>query len=62
MHGEEDPQVPPQESAEFATALKAAGKKYIYVTYPHEGHGFRQREHVADSYQRQLAFLNQYLK
>ena len=62
MHGEEDPQVPSQESAEFVAALKAAGKTYSYVTYPHEGHGFQQREHRRDSYERQLAFLALYLK
>ena len=42
MHGEQDPQVPPQESQEFVAALKSAGKIYEYVTYPNEGHGFRQ--------------------
>ena len=62
MHGEEDPQVPPQESAEFVAALKQAGKTYTYVTYPREGHGFREREHRLDAYQKQLAFLDTYLK
>jgi dipeptidyl aminopeptidase/acylaminoacyl peptidase len=62
MHGEQDPQVPPQESAEFVAALKKAGKTYTYVTYPREGHGFRERDHRLDAYQKQLAFLDQYLK
>jgi dipeptidyl aminopeptidase/acylaminoacyl peptidase len=62
LHGEEDPQVPPQESQEFAAALKAAGKTYSYITYPHEGHGFQQREHREDADQKELAFLNRYLK
>jgi dipeptidyl aminopeptidase/acylaminoacyl peptidase len=61
MHGEQDPQVPPQESQEFVAALKKAGKNYEYVTYPHEGHGFQQSEHRLDSYKRQLAFLDKYL-
>jgi dipeptidyl aminopeptidase/acylaminoacyl peptidase len=61
MHGEEDPQVPPQESQEFVAALKKDGKIYDYVTYPHEGHGFQQPEHRLDSYKRQLAFLEKYL-
>jgi acetyl esterase/lipase len=34
LHGEKDPQVPTQESAEFAEALKKAGKTYLYFTYP----------------------------
>ena len=62
MHGEEDPQVPPQESQEFVAALKTAGKIYEYVTYPNEGHGFRQPDHLLNSYQRQLAFLQKYLR
>ena len=37
LHGEEDPQVPPQESQQFVEALKAAGKSYDYHTYPREG-------------------------
>jgi dipeptidyl aminopeptidase/acylaminoacyl peptidase len=62
LHGEEDPQVPPKESQEFAAALKQAGKTFTYFTYPHEGHGFQQREHRKDAYERELAFLNKYLK
>jgi dipeptidyl aminopeptidase/acylaminoacyl peptidase len=61
MHGEQDPQVPPQESQQFVAALKKAGKTYEYVTYPHEGHGFQQPEHRLDSYKRQIAFLDKYL-
>jgi dipeptidyl aminopeptidase/acylaminoacyl peptidase len=61
LHGEEDPQVPPQESVEFTKALREAGKKFIYVTYPHEGHGFQQREHREDAYRRQVEFLDKYL-
>jgi dipeptidyl aminopeptidase/acylaminoacyl peptidase len=62
LHGEEDPQVPPQESQEFAAALKNAGKTFTYITYPNEGHGFIQRDHRLDADQRELAFLNKYLK
>jgi len=38
------------------------GKPFTYITYPHEGHGFQQREHRKDAYERELAFLNKYLK
>lgn len=62
LHGEEDPQVPPQESQELAAALKASGKDYQYFTYPNEGHGFQQREHREDADKRELAFLNKYLQ
>jgi dipeptidyl aminopeptidase/acylaminoacyl peptidase len=62
LHGEEDPQVPPQESQEFAAALKQDGKVFDYVTYPGEGHGFQQRDHRKDADERELAFLNKYLQ
>jgi dipeptidyl aminopeptidase/acylaminoacyl peptidase len=62
LHGEEDPQVPPQESQQFAAALKKAGKTYSYFTYPGEGHGFQQRAHRKDADEKELAFLNKYLK
>jgi dipeptidyl aminopeptidase/acylaminoacyl peptidase len=62
MHGEEDPQVPPQESIQFTEALKKAGKTFSYVTYPGEGHGFQGREHRLDAWQKQLDFLRKYLK
>lgn len=61
LHGEQDPQVPPQESQQLVAALKAAGKTYEYHTYPGEGHGFREPDHRRDAYERQLAFLNRYL-
>ena len=62
LHGEQDPQVPPQESIEFTAALRKAGKVFEYKTYPREGHGFREREHRLDAYERELAFLDKYLK
>ena len=62
LHGEQDPQVPPQESQEFIAALKQAGKDFSYTTYPGEGHGFQQREHKRDAFERELAFLNKYLQ
>lgn len=61
LHGEQDPQVPPQESQQFAEALKKAGKTFVYHTYPGEGHGFTQREHRLDAWRRQLDFLAKYL-
>jgi dipeptidyl aminopeptidase/acylaminoacyl peptidase len=61
LHGEQDPQVPPQESQQFAAALKEAGKTFAYFTYPGEGHGFTQREHRLDAWRKQLDFLRKYL-
>jgi dipeptidyl aminopeptidase/acylaminoacyl peptidase len=62
MHGEEDPQVSPQESGAFAEALKRAGKTHVYVTYPHEGRGSQQRERRLDAWRKQFEFLRKYLK
>src|SRR5262249_3263812 len=62
MHGEDDPQVPPYESAQFVRALRAAGKTHFYFTYPGEGHGFSRAEHRMDAWKKQLVFLAKYLK
>ncbi|HXW89728.1 MAG TPA: S9 family peptidase [Terriglobales bacterium] len=62
MHGEEDPQVPPYESAQLVTALKKEGKIFFYYTYAHEGHGFTDREHWLDALRKEQIFLRKYLK
>ncbi len=61
MHGENDPQVPPFESAQFTRALKEHGKTFFYFTYPGELHGFSQRDHRLDAWKKQLTFLNKYI-
>ena len=62
MHGEEDPQVPVEQSAQLVDLLKKEGKTYLYVTYPREGHGFVEREHRLDAWKKQQAFLRKYLQ
>ena len=62
LHGEDDPQVPPYESQLFTSALKKAGKTYLYYTYPHELHGFSQRDHRLDAWRKEISFLNYYLQ
>lgn len=61
LHGENDPQVPPAESAEFAKELSLHHKTYFYFTYPGELHGFSQPAHRLDAWQKELAFLEHYL-
>lgn len=61
LHGENDPQVPPAEAAEFARALKEHHKTYYYFTYPGELHGFSQPEHELDAWQKEIAFLEHYI-
>lgn len=60
MHGEDDPQVPPANSAEFVKALRSHHKTVFYFTYPNELHGFSQPAHRLDAWQKQLAFLQHY--
>ncbi len=62
LHGENDPQVPPFESAQFVKALGTQHKVYYYFTYPNELHGFSQRDHRLDAWRKQLAFLQKYIQ
>jgi dipeptidyl aminopeptidase/acylaminoacyl peptidase len=62
LHGENDPQVPPYESAQFVRALKERNKVFYYYTYPGELHGFTQREHRLDAWRKELAFLERYIQ
>jgi len=62
MHGENDPQVPPYESAQFVRALKQRGKVCYYFTYPREGHGLSEPEHEMDAWKKQIAFLEKYIQ
>lgn len=61
MHGENDPQVPPADSALFVKALREHHKTVFYFTYPGELHGFAQPAHRLDAWEKQLAFLQQYI-
>lgn len=62
LHGENDPQVPPVESALFAKALREHHKVVYYFTYPNELHGFTQRDHRIDAWNKELTFLAKYLQ
>ncbi len=61
LHGENDPQVPPAESAAFARALAAHGKTFFYYTYPGELHGFSKPDHRLDAWGKERAFLDHYI-
>lgn len=39
IHGEADPQMPPQQSSEFARAYKDAGLTVTHITLPKSKHG-----------------------
>ncbi len=62
FHGEDDPVVPVGQSRVLVERIRAAGvdgsaPDVELVVYPGEGHGFRQRAHQLDEYERMGAFL-----
>jgi dipeptidyl aminopeptidase/acylaminoacyl peptidase len=57
FHGEDDPVVPVGQSRVLVERLRALGRDVELVVYPGEGHGFRQRAHQIDEYERTGAFL-----
>ena len=61
FHGEIDPVVPPEESAQIVSALKRDGKVFYYFTYPGEYHGLAKRANRLEMFNKQLAFLKEYI-
>jgi dipeptidyl aminopeptidase/acylaminoacyl peptidase len=61
LHGEDDPVVPVGQSRVLVERMRAAGGSVELVVYPGEGHGFRQRDHQVDEYQRIGAFLGRHV-
>lgn len=62
LHGKEDPCVPVEQGHEFFRALKELGVETKFVIYPREGHGWQERKHKIDSFQRHLDWFNKHLK
>lgn len=60
-HGEKDARVHVKQAEELVRELSRLGKRYEYVTYPQEGHGFLRRESQIDFYQRLERFLDWHL-
>ncbi|NYI04779.1 S9 family peptidase [Allostreptomyces psammosilenae] len=56
LHGLDDVIVEPEQSARFAAALRRAGGRCAYLTFPGETHGFRRAETVAAALEAELAF------
>jgi len=61
MHGADDIIVPVGQGYEFFRALKDHGVPTELVIYPREPHGFRERGHNIDRFQRFLAWFQRYL-
>jgi dipeptidyl aminopeptidase/acylaminoacyl peptidase len=61
LHGAEDTRVPPVQSEAVVAALREHGVEHEYVVYPGEGHGFRQRAHRIDAYERLASWFERHL-
>jgi dipeptidyl aminopeptidase/acylaminoacyl peptidase len=62
FQGSEDRVVPPENSREMALILARKNILHEYHEYRGEGHGFRQRENLVDSLDREAVFLRKILR
>ena len=62
LHGEDDNDVHITQAEEMYTALRRRGVVTELVRYPREGHGFHEPKHQYDSMQRQLAWMDRFLR
>jgi len=62
MQGEQDPRVPKPQSDELYAALRWKGVPVEYVTFPREKHGFRERAHQIETFERMMAWFEKHLK
>ena len=61
MHGADDLCTPLPQATEFYNALVEAGCEVECVIYPREGHGWTEREHQIDAWQRIEGWLSKHL-
>jgi dipeptidyl aminopeptidase/acylaminoacyl peptidase len=59
FQGLEDRVVPPQQAEVMAAALRERGVPVAHLTFPGEGHGFRQAENIARTLEAELSFYGQ---
>jgi dipeptidyl aminopeptidase/acylaminoacyl peptidase len=62
IHGEDDLCTPLPQATEFYNALVETGCEVELVIYPREGHGWSEREHQIDAWNRAHAWLEKYVK
>ena len=60
-HGERDARVHVEQAEELVAELKRLGKRYEYLTYPDEAHGFLRRSSQIHFYKRLERFLDWHL-
>jgi dipeptidyl aminopeptidase/acylaminoacyl peptidase len=61
IHGENDQDVPVNQSYAFYRALRERNVPVEFVVYPREGHSLREREHRKDCEERILRWFERYL-
>ena len=61
LHGERDAPVPVAQAYAFYRALRERDVPVELVVYPREGHGFRERAHLIDLFERMLAWFERYV-
>ena len=61
LHGEDDLCTPVGQAVEFYNALVEAGCETELVVYPREGHGWTEREHQIDAWNRMRDWLDRHL-
>lgn len=61
LQGAADDRVPKPQSDELWQALKRNGVPTEYVVYPREPHGYRERAHVIDAFNRGIEWLARYI-
>jgi dipeptidyl aminopeptidase/acylaminoacyl peptidase len=59
FQGLEDRVVPPEQAEIMAAALREKGVPVAHITFPGEGHGFRQAENIARALEAELSFYGQ---
>lgn len=61
VHGGEDQRVPIEHAERLIEALEKHDKKYEYMEFENEGHGFYKPKHRLKYYEKVLEFLNKHL-
>ena len=61
LHGEDDLCTPLPQATEFYNALVEAGCETELVVYPREGHGWTERDHQIDTWNRISDWLDKHL-
>jgi dipeptidyl aminopeptidase/acylaminoacyl peptidase len=62
VHGQEDLCVPVSQAQEMYQALVEAGCETELVVYPREGHGYIEREHQLDLWERMREWFARHLR